>query len=237
MYNKHSYIAKEVNTLLKAPYNPNDVAVPGTPVNTTNPSNPAYNYIDSKTLVDATKITPYIATLDADLTDVNYTKLKKAGVVGVMLYGGSYYDDMHRIKKLYRSDNINKQVADANKASMPYALYVDVRARSATEAKLECNQLWYLISKYPPQLGIWLRLQTRASKSTNNNILKEYHKHLIKWGMKGNVGLYISRTELTSISWDKFYDDYSLWLIDRVDNIADVHDTLLTPEFFMLEEG
>lgn len=209
---------------------------PSTPVDINNPNNSIYNYINPVSLIDATKITPYIATLSSDLTTIDFIKLKASGVVGVMLYGGSYYDEIHRVRQYYRSDNLKLQVASADKADMPYALYVDVRARSVQEAKLECDQLWYLVSKYPPELGIWLRLQTARSKGVNNQILEEYYKHFNKWGMKDKCGLYLTRYDLSKITWDNFYDRYLLWLVEPVDTMTGVDDTLLTPEFFMLPE-
>lgn len=237
LLSKHSHIMIEVNKLLKVPYNESDLKVPGSPVSSSNPSNAAYNYVDPVSLVDTTKITPYIATLDDKVIKVDYDKLKATGVVGVMLHGGSYYDTMHRVRKLYRADNIKEQVKEAEASEMPYALYVDVRAKSVEEAKLECNQLWYLISKYPPKLGLWLRLHSISSKAMMTRILKEYYDHFIKWGMKGQCGLYITRKQLGEIDWETLYDDYSLWLIDPVSSMVDVDNTLLTPEFFMIEEG
>lgn len=201
-----------------------------------NLSNLAYNYVDVASLINATNLTPYIATIDESTTNLDYTKLGAAGVAGILLYGGSYYTVMHTVREHYRNTNLASQVGDADKYGMPYGLYVDVRARSSAEAKLECNQLWYLISKYSPKLGIWLRLQTASSKGVNNQILEEYYNHFEKWGIGDNCGLYISQNDLTTISWDKFYDRYLLWLVDHVDTMAGVDDTLLTPEFFMLSE-
>lgn len=236
LFNKHGYIATEVNKMLNAPYDPKDIQVPGDPISPLNPSNANYNYVDPKSLVDATKITPYIATISPDIKDIDCRKLESAGVVGVMLYGGSYYTIMHTVRERYRSDNIKTQAGCAHEAEMPYALYVDVRARSVAEAKLECNQLWYVLSKYPPELGVWLRLQTASSKGVNNQILEEYYKYFTKWGMKDKCGLYVTRDDLSKITWDNFYDRYLLWLIDPVKSMAGVDETLLTPEFFTLAE-
>lgn len=235
LYGKHSYIASEVNKLLDAPYHPEDDVVLGQPQSVYNPSNPAYSYIDPTALVDSSKLTPYIATLDSKVTQVDYTKLKLLGVVGVMIHGGSYYDTMHNVRHYYRSDNIKTQVADADKHDMPYGLYVDVRARSEAEATLECRQLWYIVSKYPPKLGVWLRIETRANIDTNNKILEVYESHFVKWGLKDKFGLYITRSQLSSISWNKFYDRYLLWLVDPISTTAEI-DGLLDPEFFMLKE-
>lgn len=234
LFERHAYIAQEVNKLLQVPYNPDDYTVDGYVLSG---DYSGYSYIDPKTLVDATKIHPYIATISSDATDIDCDRLKENDVVGVMVYGGCYYTIMHTARKFYRADNIRKQVTCLDKADMPYALYVDVRARSLEEAKLECNQLWYLVSKYPPKLGLWLRLQTGCAQVINNLILETYYKYIEKWGMKEQCGIYATRSDLKSFSWDNFYERFSLWLVDHVNDMSKVDDQLLTPEFFMLEGG
>lgn len=241
LYNKHSYIASEVNKKLNGSYTGGNVSeqiddvVQSTKEDSsvTTVLTSQYSYINPMSLVDASKLTPYIATLGPDVDNVDYTKLKSEGVVGVMLYGGSYYTSSHLVKDKYINQLLKSQASNAAKSNMPYGLYVDVRATSVSEAKLECNQLWYVISKYPPQLGIWLRIETRASTRVNNEILSEYYKYIVKWGMKDNCGLYLTRKGLSYISWDDFYDDYLLWLVDPVTDVALVDDKLLTPEFYM----
>lgn len=234
LFNKHSYIAKEVNKRLKVPYNEKDYMVTDY---TPDAESSEYNYIDPMTLVDATKINPYIATLDRSLKTVDCNKLKKAGVVGVMIYGGAYYTTLHTMRTYYRADNLKDQVSVLDRHSMPYGMFVDVRARSRAEAILECRQLWYVVSKYPPQLGLWLRFQTGKSKVINNSILNVYYDEIVKWGLKDKCGLYIKKSELyTVISWDKYYNKFLLWLIDPVKSMAGVDDTVLTPEFFMAPE-
>lgn len=232
LYSKHSYIAAEVNKKLLASSTPGQV--PGIKVNATSTNSSLYNYINPISLVDASKITPYVATLGPEIKHVDYKKLRNSGVVGVMLYGGAYYSIMHTVREKYRGDNLSIQVEGAKNADMPYALYVHVRARSVEEAKLECKQLRYLISKYSPQLGIWLTLQTMSSKAVNDKILEEYYNQLVRWGMKDRFGIYTDRSGLDSITWNKFYDRYLLWLHDPVTTMAGVDDTLLTPEFFMI---
>lgn len=187
-------------------------------------------------IIKSDKLTPYIATISPQATAIDCKRLLQAKVVGLMLYGGSYYTSLHTVNRYYRNDNLKEQVSQADKAGMPYALYVDVRARSVAEAKLECNQLYYVISKYPPKLGLWLRLQTGRSIGVNNQILEEYYKHIERWGLKNKCGLYISRNDLKTFTWDDFYERYLLWLVAPVNSMQGVTDSLLTPEFFMTSE-
>ena len=132
-------------------------------------------------------ITPYIATLGSDV--INKSKFQQIqssdSIVGVMLYGGGLYDVSHIKKRKYRSLNIDKQVKFCDEYSIPYGLYVDVRARSIEEAKEECTQLFYIISKYPPKLGLWLQLDLVKSTSMNDNILSVYQEKTYDWGLNG----------------------------------------------------
>lgn len=240
LFNKHAYIAQEVNKLLKVPYNPADYTVsgysPGSSYLPEGASDGIASYVDPKTLVDASKIHPYIATLDQFLPYIDCDKLRAHDVVGVMLYGGAYYNSLHMKRPHYRADNLKAQVACLDKYNMPYAMYVDVRSRSSEEAELECKQLWYVVSKYPPKLGIWLRLETGVSKGINNSIIETYYKYIERWGMKEQCGFYISKSTMKYFSWDRFYDRFSLWLVSPVRSMEGVEDALLTPEFFMLKE-
>lgn len=192
--------------------------------------------VDPKSLIDATAITAYIASPSYKTVDIDYKKLVKSGVVGVMFYGGSYFNDNHEVKKRYNPANLSKQVAGANKAKMPYGLHVKVRARTVEEARAECNSLYYVISNYPPELGLWLELELVKNKSKNNKIIETYYKYIYQWGLKDKCGFYVTRQQLSYISWDKFYDDFLLWLISPVNNIKDVDGQLLDPEFFMLDK-
>lgn len=236
LFSKYGYIADEVNKLLGSPYNPEDMNVPGEPISLDDPSNARYSYVNASSMIDASKITPYIATIHQDDKDVRCKELKNAGVVGLLLYGGSYYTTIHTVNTRYVNPQLKAQAAAAKKYEMPYGLYVSVRARSRAEAKLECNQLWYVVSKYPPQLGIWLKLETLAPKTINDSILEEYYQHFEKWGLKDRCGIYTGREAMKYFTWDNFYTKYLLWLIDPVTDMSQVDDILLTPEFFLLEE-
>lgn len=225
LYSKHSYIADEVNKKLR---NPSSITAGG------QPGGSEYGYVEPSSLVDVSKIHPYIATISYDAQSIDCNALKQADVVGVMLYGGCHYTPVHTIREYYRGDNLKKQVACADAGDMPYGLYVYVRARSAQEAEQECRYLWYVVSKYPPELGVWLRIETGKSKTINDSILDVYYKYAEKWGMKDKFGLYVSRNTLREVSWDNFYDKYLLWLIEPVQSMEGVDDTLLNPEFFLL---
>lgn len=231
LYNKHSYIAQEVNKLLSVPYNESDYTIKD--YKAPDPMGSS-SYIDPKSLIHTEAIHPFIATLDPSLSHVDCDKLRSAKVIGVMVYGGSYFNALHMVKKYYRSDNLRKQITSIESGGLPYAMYVDVRARTIEEAKKECNSLWYVVSKFPPSLGLWLRIDTGCRVGVNNQILETYYKYIVKWGLKDSCGIYSTRSALQNITWEKFYNRFLLWLVDHVSNVDEVSNKLLDPEFFIL---
>lgn len=236
LYSKHSYIAEEVNKLLSVPYNAADYTVTGNTSVVTADEYTNCEYIDPTSLVDASKIYPYIATLDESLRKVDVAKLKKNKVVGVMMYAGSYYDSTHSVKSKYVANNLKLQAAALDNGELPYGLIATCRAKNQAEAKKECEALWYIISKYPPKLGVWIKLDTTvSSKSIISNILNMYYKYLVQWGLKDKCGLYATKQTMKRVDWNAFQDNFYLWLVDRVSSVSNFDDTLLTPEFFDYE--
>lgn len=190
---------------------------------------------DPTQLIKTEAITPFIATLSSSVTSINCSKLSEMGVVGVMLYGGGLYDTVHMVKKQYRNSNVKSQVAAVTKGKLSFGLYVDVRARSIDEAKKECQQLYYLISKYPPTLGLWLKLDLVKSNHINDSIIDVYREKIEKWGLKGQCGFYVTKNQLSKITWSKHQENFFLWLIHRTDRIEAIQE-LLTPDFFKLDK-
>lgn len=185
--------------------------------------------------IDYEALDPYIVTIDRNTKDVNYNALKKLGVSGVLIEAGRLYDSIHK-EQSYRNPKLDAQAHAASDADVPFALYTDVRSRSVDEAKKELYELSFCVRRYPPALGVWLRLNLVKSKSENNKIIDTYYKELVKLGLKGKVGFYATESQISKIDWTKYSDDWYLWLDKHVTRIADI-DQLLTPEFFVLKEG
>lgn len=188
----------------------------------------------SSIIVDS--INPYLVTLSEDTTYVDMSKFKLASIVGVMMYGGSYYTGSGLVKTKrdrYINPNLKALTAEADKQRLPYALYATSYARNIQEAVLECEQLFYVISKYPPKLGIWLHPVFGTTTVTNDAIVSKYYDYFVRWGLKDKCGIYCSKNEVSKITWKNFSDKFSLWTIDSVES-TDKLDELLTPRFFKL---
>jgi len=186
--------------------------------------------------VDATKLTPYIATVLAGHNPtIDYQRIIDARISGMMFYGGQLFNQGHQ-RQTYVNGYLDNQVKQCNKAGMPYAIYVNVRAQNTIEAEEECRALYYIISRYPPKLGLWLALETGATiKSVNDAILEVYYRYIYSWGLGSKCGLYVTQGQLNTISWNSFKDRFYLWMISSM-SASSVDDELLTPEMFEVSD-
>ena len=182
---------------------------------------------------DYRDITSYMITLDRTSKKVDYKALKGIGVVGTLIEAGYMYDTSHMEVSTFVSPALEAQVSAAKKADMPYALFTYTRARNIKEANLELKWLRIYIQKYVPPLGVWLKLELANDKSMNDMIVDRYKTLLEASGLKGKIGFYVTREQLSKITWSKWQEDYLLWLVDYVDNV-DEFEQLLDPTFFDL---
>lgn len=191
---------------------------------------------DPSAVINADAIDAIIISLDPEVKKVDYDKLINDHVSGVIMKAGSYFDDKHKEAKSFVNPNLKYQINEAVKAGIRFGLYVDVRAKTVKEAEKECEQLYYVISKYPPALGLWLHLMFTQSKTTNHKILDYYLDQLQKWGLTKSCGLYCTKDELSKIDWDKYQNDFFLWYVNRFTSSSELSelDKILTPEFFTL---
>ena len=182
--------------------------------------------------VKTTTTTPFIATvLGTANPNIDYKKLKAAKVCGMMFFAGELFDVSHAKKQVYRNPNLAGLTQKCVSAGLPYALYVNVRAKTEIEADEECRVLYYVISEFSPQFGLWLSLQTTANKAMIDKILEKYYKYIDSWGLKDRCGLYITTKQVTNFTWNKFKDRYYLWCIDSLD-ISKVDTELFQPSMF-----
>ena len=184
-----------------------------------------------KVTINTESMTPFVATIPYQYNPtLDYQKIKDARISAMAFFGGELYDDFHR-KRTYINPSLENQVQQCNDAGMPYMLYVNIRATTEIEADEECRALYYVVSQYPPKLGLWLCLKTDNYVTVNNNIIELYYKYIEKWGLKNKCGLYLDKDQLSDITWTHFQDRFYLWLVDSMD-VTKVDDELLQPEMF-----
>lgn len=179
--------------------------------------------------ISVDQISPYLILINSGTTKIDLNKLIAAKVVGALLYCGSLYaEGSKQPKSVYRSSSLNAQV-NMLSGKMPYGLYCDVRSWDAKSAKQECEQLYYVVSSYPPKLGIWLSL----SSTVNDEVVETYYTYFKKWGLSSKCGIYCSRSQLSRINWSgNFCKKYSLWLVDHTTKEGLVGASDATPNFF-----
>lgn len=188
--------------------------------------------LKSQSTIAVGAIKPYMVTVEPDGTGIDYTQLRNIGVVGVMLSAGSLYDSNYNVRGRYINGSLKTQVAEVESARLPYALYATVRARTIKEAKMECKELWLVVSKYPPKLGLWLKLENSSiTQERAIEVVNTYYEYIYRWGLKGKVGLYCTPSMATKVNWPQYADRFALWLISPVSDVRNIEE-LMTPSFF-----
>lgn len=177
-------------------------------------------------------MTPYIGVVGETDTNVDYRILKSSKVSGMMFCGGAYFDITHSRRSNYFNPYLGKLVKDCEAANLPYALFWCVRSRNHIEADAEAKALYYVVSKYPPKLGIWLKVSTGNTVAINDDILSLYLRKIESWGLGSKCGLYVTPTQLASLSWSKFEDKFYLWMIDYDIDLSTIDNQILQPEMF-----
>ena len=186
--------------------------------------------------------TPFVATFAPDAPKVDYTELINARVSAAMFCAGWLYNDYyqgHVPRKEYINPHLDEQVKECTVAGLPYALYAIVRAKNHIEADAECRRLYYVVSKYPPQLGLWLYLDMHNSPpSVNEEVLDCYYKFITDWGLSAKCGLYLDKSRMHQIDWNKYQYKFYLWLEDHITNqhtLDTINDKVLKSDFFEVE--
>lgn len=183
--------------------------------------------------------TPFLATVSPNADKVDYPALLNAGVSGMMFCAGWLYDDYQRghiPRKEYVNPHLKAQIAECEKAGMRYALYAIVRAKNRIEADKECRSLYYVLSKYPPNLGLWLLLDMYNSPrpTMNETVLDCYYNYITEWGLSAKCGLYLDKGSILQIDWEKYQNKFYLWLVDHISQheLDTINDHVLKSDFF-----
>lgn len=236
LYTRMGDIAKQANKLIKTGKVEGTITRPTIYASSSSNSNSSSGSVvaNPSDVINANAIDALVISLTTKVTNTDYKKLLKNHVSGVILKAGSYFTADHKVAKYYRNQNLQKQIDQAVKAGVRFGLYADVRAKTVAEAKLECEQLYYTISRYPPALGLWLHLAFTTSKKTNHKILDYYLSEIKRWGLTKGCGVYCTKKELEKIDWKKYQDDLFLWYVKRFSKDSELAqlEKVLTPEFF-----
>ena len=185
--------------------------------------------------IDYTQLKPYIITLSRISPAIkDYSKFIQAGVSGVTIEAGYLFDSQHKHQTVFRNPKAYEQAEKALSSGLPIGWMMPARARNVTEASEEIYQMSFEIRKYSPMLGAWLLLELKGSISDNDTILDRYKEELHRLGLQNKIGLICTYTSLKTITWSQKQADWSLWIIDPVNNLSELN-SLLEPSFFDTE--
>ncbi len=183
--------------------------------------------------IDYTKINPYIVVLDKDTPEnIDLEEYKQNGVVGAIVEAGYLYDINHHKMNQFQQVNLVNQLNMLIGANFNFGYYFTARAANISEARSEIYELSFVIRRNSPALGVWIKLELLSTEiSVNDTIVQCYQDQLIRLGLIGKIGFYTTKESLAKISWNKFQDNWYLWIIEHVDSTSELQQ-LLDPTFF-----
>ncbi len=180
---------------------------------------------------------PYIAVLEPDASpdDFDCDALRNVGCVGILTYAGHLYDAEHNETKPFKNKYLKAQMEKIIAARMHWGLLMTSRARSIDEAKQELYWFYFVVAKYGPKLGVWIRpdFTKYVSGSTAQEIMELYYAKFVRWGLIDKCGVYCTKSQADKINWDNFADRMSLWLDQEFTSLGRLEE-LLTPSLFKL---
>lgn len=176
---------------------------------------------------------PYIATLSHTSTSkISSTWKTRCGISGVILEAGSLYDKGHNLQTKFESSRLKQQAKDAEVAGLPIGLYMEGRAHTSAEAAREMYYLSFVVSKYIPEVGMWIHPTIFDDRNKTDDILNTYLAELTRLGLKAKIGLKLNKYELNRLNWSYHQDNWFLWLEDNITDFDNLKFKL-TPQFFL----
>lgn len=197
-------------------------------------TSPAFTANDDKKDVTPPQVevkNQYIITINRNDTLPSIPTLKKKDILGVVIEAGYLYTSTHKEVSTFKNPRLDGVMNQVAKHSFPFGFYFNARGTSISEIRKEIYELSFVIRKYPPQLGVWLKLDLTTSKSINDKLLEYYYEKLSELGLVGQVGLYVKESVLDTITWGDFQDDWWLWLIKKYTKKAQL-SAKLDPSLF-----
>lgn len=190
--------------------------------------------LKAQSTVALKNIKPYVVQPSPTELNVNYIALKELGVIGVMLDAGQRFNAKHE-KVTYRTDNVYAQTLEVKASTLPHGYIYTTRAQSEADVKEEAYWLYFIISKYPPKLGIWLRCKFDVSDSIAQELVERWYRFFVEWGLKSKCGLYATSKQAKKIGWPKQCAYMPLWLEGQLTENVCPDEEILTPSFFKMD--
>lgn len=180
-------------------------------------------------------IKPYVIVPKPNQTGINYEAVRQLGVVAVMLNAGERFNSKHETVP-YRVDKIYEQTQEVLAARLPHSYYYTTHARTVEELREEAYWFHFVVTKYPPRLGVWLRCAFDVGSDLAQELVEEWYLFFVDWGLKSKCGLYCTQSQAKKIGWPKQCSYMPLWLEGELTDSVCPDEVLLTPTFFKLND-
>lgn len=174
---------------------------------------------------------PYLIKINEGALNTDYPTLKAIGVVGALINAGQRFDEMHN-EVHYRSETVYEQADEAIEAGFPYGFFYTTHARTIAEVREEAYWFYFVISKYPPKLGAWIRCQFDVDTDIASELIDKWYEYLTDWGLKSKCGLYCTKEQAELIGWPRQSTYMPLWLEQDETVSAAPDEEILLPSFF-----
>lgn len=191
--------------------------------------------LKAQSTISIKSIKPYVIAPSPSILNVDYASLKDLGVVGAMLDAGARYDKNHSLIR-YRSEKIYRQTAEVQGAGLFHSYIYTTRARTTKEVREEAYWFYYVVSKYPPKLGVWLRCEFDVSNDKAEKLVQDWYYFFVDWGLKSKCGLRCTKKQAEKIGWPKQCEYMPLWLEGELPENVCPDDEILTPSFFKMND-
>ena len=187
-----------------------------------------------QSVISIKSIHPYVIQPAPNELNINYDALRDQGVIATMLDAGERFNAKHERVK-YRTETIYKQSEEALKAKIPHSYIYTTRAKDVKEVREEAYWFYFVVSKYPPKLGIFLKCQFDVEDKTAEDLVERWYEFFVDWGFKSKCGLYCTKEQAKKIGWPKQCKYLPMWLGGEMTDTVCPDSELLTPSFFALD--
>lgn len=187
--------------------------------------------------IDYMKLNSYVITLDRNSPDdIDFDKLQENRVVGAVIEGGYlYYPDSSVQVPVFKQPKFDAQKKAIENKNLEWGFFFTIRSTNIEQAISEMYEITLMLRHYPCRFGVWLKLELKKDQvETNDKILLYFQKQLIRLGFMAKIGFYVDKDRMDTFTWDKFKDMWLLWIVNHVEDTADIQK-LLDPSFFDMD--
>lgn len=186
-------------------------------------------------VVYAPPVKAYVVTIDEHTPNLNYKKFEDKDIIGAIIHAGRRFNSNHTVRSDFKNPKVDAQIKALGEAAIPFGFYFNACGRNTDEIRDEIYDLSFIVRKYPPRLGLWLKPEFVGGKAANDKLLDDYHNRLLKLGFARQLGLYVTPQQIRKITWNKHKDSWWLWRIEHFRSQSELDNDISYDTFKTLE--